>query len=48
MCFEFLVMYWTAYFEANHPAEFMAALLTSVGDDKDKPASATRSRAAGC
>ncbi|MBF6068439.1 DNA polymerase III subunit alpha [Nocardia farcinica] len=31
-----LVMYWTAYLKANYPAEFMAALLTSVGDDKDK------------
>ncbi|MFJ9447431.1 DNA polymerase III subunit alpha [Kitasatospora sp. NPDC101235] len=33
-----LVSYWTAYLKANHPAEFMAALLTSVGDDKDKAA----------
>ncbi|WP_327149261.1 DNA polymerase III subunit alpha [Nocardia sp. NBC_01329] len=33
-----LVMYWTAYLKTNHPAEFMAALLTSVGDDKDKSA----------
>ncbi|UGT63563.1 DNA polymerase III subunit alpha [Nocardia asteroides] len=33
-----LVMYWTAFLKANHPAEFMAALLTSVGDDKDKSA----------
>ncbi|WP_067723506.1 DNA polymerase III subunit alpha [Nocardia yamanashiensis] len=33
-----LVMYWTAYLKANYPAEFMAALLTSVGDDKDKSA----------
>ncbi|MGW0181092.1 DNA polymerase III subunit alpha [Nocardia sp. NPDC003345] len=33
-----LVMYWTAYLKANHPAEFMAALLTSVRDDKDKSA----------
>nr|WP_269820668.1 DNA polymerase III subunit alpha [Nocardia asteroides] len=33
-----LVMYWTAYLKANYPAEFMAALLTSVGDDKDKTA----------
>ncbi|MYW05705.1 DNA polymerase III subunit alpha [Streptomyces sp. SID3343] len=31
-----LVSYWTAYLKANHPAEYMAALLTSVGDDKDK------------
>ena len=28
--------YWTAYLKANYPAEFMAALLTSVGDSKDK------------
>ncbi|GAA5051957.1 DNA polymerase III subunit alpha [Nocardia callitridis] len=33
-----LVMYWTAYLKANYCAEFMAALLTSVGDDKDKSA----------
>ncbi|MFJ5262719.1 DNA polymerase III subunit alpha [Streptomyces sp. NPDC088387] len=33
-----LVSYWTAYLKANHPAEYMAALLTSVGDDKDKAA----------
>nr|WP_084503569.1 DNA polymerase III subunit alpha [Nocardia salmonicida] len=33
-----LIMYWTAYLKANYPAEFMAALLTSVGDDKDKTA----------
>ncbi|MGN2640310.1 DNA polymerase III subunit alpha [Nocardia takedensis] len=33
-----LVSYWTAYFKANYPAEYMAALLTSVGDDKDKAA----------
>ncbi|MGW7572386.1 DNA polymerase III subunit alpha [Streptomyces sp. NPDC054765] len=31
-----LVSYWTAYLKANFPAEYMAALLTSVGDDKDK------------
>ncbi len=31
-----LVSYWTAYLKAHHPAEYMAALLTSVGDDKDK------------
>nr|WP_324192997.1 DNA polymerase III subunit alpha [Nocardia transvalensis] len=30
--------YWTAYLKAHYPAEFMAALLTSVGDDKDKVA----------
>ena len=33
-----LVSYWTAYLKANHPAEYLAALLTSVGDDKDKAA----------
>ncbi|MDJ0105731.1 DNA polymerase III subunit alpha, partial [Rhodococcus erythropolis] len=31
-----MVMYWTAYLKANYPAEYMAGLLTSVGDDKDK------------
>ena len=30
--------YWTAYLKANYPAEYMAALLTSVKDDKDKTA----------
>jgi DNA polymerase III subunit alpha len=33
-----LVSYWTAYLKANHPSEYLAALLTSVGDDKDKMA----------
>ncbi|GAA1663464.1 DNA polymerase III subunit alpha [Glycomyces endophyticus] len=33
-----LVGYWTAYLKANYPAEYMAALLTSVGDSKDKAA----------
>ncbi|GAA3733000.1 DNA polymerase III subunit alpha [Salinactinospora qingdaonensis] len=33
-----IVSYWTAYLKANHPASYMAALLTSVGDDKDKMA----------
>ncbi|MGS0687245.1 DNA polymerase III subunit alpha [Nakamurella sp. GG22] len=33
-----LISYWTAYLKANYPAEYMAALLTSVGDDKDKMA----------
>ncbi|MGA5822169.1 DNA polymerase III subunit alpha [Kitasatospora sp. NPDC094028] len=33
-----LVSYWTAYLKANYPAEYMAALLTSVDDDKDKMA----------
>jgi DNA polymerase-3 subunit alpha len=33
-----VVSYWTGYLKANYPAEYMAALLTSVGDDKDKMA----------
>jgi DNA polymerase-3 subunit alpha len=33
-----MVSYWTAYLKANYPAEYLAALLTSVGDDKDKMA----------
>jgi DNA polymerase-3 subunit alpha len=33
-----LVSYWTAFLKANYPAEYMAALLTSVKDDKDKSA----------
>ncbi|GAA5190864.1 DNA polymerase III subunit alpha [Rugosimonospora acidiphila] len=33
-----LIAYWTAYLKANYPAEYMAALLTSVGDDKDRMA----------
>ncbi|HZD15151.1 MAG TPA: DNA polymerase III subunit alpha, partial [Pseudonocardiaceae bacterium] len=33
-----LVSYWTAYLKANYRSEYMAALLTSVGDDKDKAA----------
>ncbi|GAB3060681.1 DNA polymerase III subunit alpha [Sediminivirga luteola] len=33
-----LVAYWTAFLKARYPAEYMAALLTSVGDDKDKMA----------
>ncbi|HEY8302000.1 MAG TPA: DNA polymerase III subunit alpha, partial [Jatrophihabitans sp.] len=33
-----LVSYWTAYLKAKYPAEYMAALLTSVKDDKDKMA----------
>ncbi|GAA2101143.1 DNA polymerase III subunit alpha [Actinomadura alba] len=33
-----LVSYWTGYLKANYPAEYMAALLTSVKDDKDKSA----------
>ena len=33
-----LVSYWTAYLKANYPAQYMAALLSSVKDDKDKMA----------
>jgi DNA polymerase-3 subunit alpha len=33
-----VVSYWTAFLKANYPTEYMAALLTSVGDDKDKSA----------
>jgi DNA polymerase-3 subunit alpha len=33
-----LVSYWTAYLKTNYPAEYMAALLTSIRDDKDKSA----------
>lgn len=33
-----IVSYWTAYLKANYPAEYIAALLTSVRDDKDKMA----------
>lgn len=33
-----VVSYWTAYLKANYPTEYMAALLTSVKDDKDKSA----------
>jgi DNA polymerase-3 subunit alpha len=31
-----VLSYWTAYLKAHHPAEYMAALLTSVGDARDK------------
>lgn len=31
-----LVSYWTAYLKANYPAEYMAALLTSTGNSRDK------------
>jgi len=31
-----LISYWTAYLKANYPAEYMAALLTSVKDDRDR------------
>jgi len=33
-----MVAYQTAWLKANHPVEYMAALLTSVKDDKDKTA----------
>jgi DNA polymerase-3 subunit alpha len=33
-----VVSYWTAYLKANYQAEYMAAVLTSVRDDKDKSA----------
>ncbi len=31
-----MLSYWTAYLKAHYPAEYMAALLTSVGDARDK------------
>ena len=31
-----MIAYWTAYLKANYPAEYMAALLTSVGENRDK------------
>jgi DNA polymerase-3 subunit alpha len=31
-----LVSYWTAYLKANYPAEYMAALLTTNADNKEK------------
>lgn len=31
-----VLSYWTAYLKANFPAEYMAALLTSVGDARDR------------
>jgi DNA polymerase-3 subunit alpha len=31
-----LVSFWTGFLKANYPSEYMAALLTSVRDDKDK------------
>lgn len=31
-----LVAYWTAYLKANHPVEYMAAVLSSVAEDKDR------------
>jgi DNA polymerase-3 subunit alpha len=31
-----LIAYWTAYLKTHYPAEYMAALLTSVSDKKDR------------
>jgi DNA polymerase-3 subunit alpha len=31
-----VLSYWTGYLKAHYPAEYMAALLTSVGDARDK------------
>ncbi len=33
-----VLSFWTGYLKAHYPTEFMAALLTSVGADKDKSA----------
>lgn len=33
-----MISYWTAYLKSHYPAEYMAALLTSVSDQKDKSA----------
>ncbi|GAA3840628.1 DNA polymerase III subunit alpha [Saccharothrix violaceirubra] len=33
-----LIAYWTAYLKANYPGEYMAALLTTNSDNKDKSA----------
>ncbi len=33
-----MVSFWTGYLKANFPTEYMAALLTSIRDDKDKSA----------
>ena len=33
-----VVSYWTAYLKAHYPSEYMAALLTSVAENKDKMA----------
>ena len=30
-----LIAYWTAYYKTHFPSEYMAAVLTSVGDNKD-------------
>lgn len=31
-----MISYWTAYLKMHYPAEYMAALLTSAGDNKDR------------
>lgn len=31
-----MLAYWTAYLKAHHPTEYMAALLTSTADNKDR------------
>ncbi|MFT4028461.1 MAG: DNA polymerase III subunit alpha [Protaetiibacter sp.] len=31
-----VISYWTAYLKANYPAEYMAALLTSTGENRDR------------
>ena len=33
-----VISYWTAYLKAHYPSEYMAALLTSVAENKDKMA----------
>lgn len=33
-----VISYWTGHLKAHYPGEYMAALLTSVSDDKDKSA----------
>jgi DNA polymerase-3 subunit alpha len=33
-----MISYWTAYLKAHYPGEYMAALLTSVSDQKEKSA----------
>jgi len=31
-----MISYWTAYLKANHPVEFMAALLSATSEDRDR------------
>jgi DNA polymerase-3 subunit alpha len=40
-----LISYWTAYLKHHYGPEYMAALLTSVKDDKDKSRSTSTSAA---